>query len=122
MAKITTDTFKLLVYGTLKRGECRNHVLRGETYLKDVKTLPHYKLLNLGSYPGLVRVENDGRAVEGELYEVHTPLKEMLDRIEGSPNLFRLEEVEIDGEEGPVYCYFFKVRLDDVEVIESNRW
>ncbi len=122
MAKITTPTFKLMVYGTLKKGECREHVLEDEKFLGEVKTEQRYKLLHLGGYPGLVRVENDPRQVHGELYEVRSGLLPRLDAIEGSPNLFRLEEIEVEGVDGPVYSYFFKMRIDNPKVIEENRW
>jgi gamma-glutamylcyclotransferase (GGCT)/AIG2-like uncharacterized protein YtfP len=115
-----SDTFKLFVYGTQKRGGSRAYVLRGQHLLRDAVTTPHYKLFDLGLYPGMVRVENDGRRVHGELYEVRNGLKSLLDQME--PGLFRLERVEVEEETGPVYSYLFKVRLKNPTIIESNRW
>ncbi len=115
-----SDTFKLFVYGTQKKGGSRAYVLRGQQFLRDAVTAPRYKLFDLGLYPGMVRVESDGRGVHGELYEVRNGLKPLLDQME--PGLFRLERVEVDGEIEPVYSYLFKVRLKAPTVIESNRW
>lgn len=115
-----SDTFKLFVYGSQKRGGSRAYVLRGQRLLRDAVTAPHYKLFDLGLYPGMVRVESDGRPVYGELYEVRSGLKSLLDQME--PGLFRLERVEVDGEAGPVWSYLFKVRLKAPTVIESGRW
>src|SRR5262249_34091377 len=89
-------TFLLFVYGTLKRGGPRHHVLRGQRFVRAAVTRPKYLLFDLGAYPGLVVAEKDGRAVHGELYEVERRLIPRLDRIEGAPELYRLEPVEVE--------------------------
>jgi gamma-glutamylcyclotransferase (GGCT)/AIG2-like uncharacterized protein YtfP len=79
-----THTIRLFVYGTLQGGERLNHVLTagGATYISAARTRAVYTLVDLGSFPGLVR---DGRvAVEGELWEVPTALLPRLDMIEGA--------------------------------------
>jgi gamma-glutamylcyclotransferase (GGCT)/AIG2-like uncharacterized protein YtfP len=101
-------TFRLFVYGTLKRDGVRRHVLAGQRFLGPVRTLPHYALFDLGPYPGLVSVVTNGQVVEGELYEVAENLRTALDSMEGAPSLFKLEEVEIDGIAGPVLAYVYQ--------------
>src|SRR5207248_3399857 len=82
-------TFRLFVYGTLKRGGCRHRLLAGQRFLGETRTRPRYALFDLGAYPGLVP-EAEGESVHGELYEVDAGLLAVLDEEEGAPELFRL--------------------------------
>ena len=99
---------KLFVYGTLKRGKCRSPVLARQRYLGTAVTRPKYRLYDLGAYPGLVPHE-DGRAIEGELWEVNDECLAQLDAIEGVPTLFDRVTVELEGC-GPndVQTYFYQ--------------
>lgn len=116
------EKFLLFVYGTLMSDGCRAHVLKGQTKLKDAQTSPNYQLLDLGSFPGLVRLENDGRSVHGEIWEVDGGLKPILDRIEGSPRMYGLEPVSIDGDDRQIYAYFFRLRSPNTAIYEAARW
>lgn len=119
--QIKTPTFHLFVYGTLMKGHLRADTLKHEKYIGEAKTAPQYALLDCGNYPGLVRVEKDGKAIHGELYEVNSKLIEVLDRIEGSPELFRLEPIEIEN--APVvYAYFLKYKINNPRYCENNKW
>lgn len=78
---------KLFVYGTLKRGQCREFHLRSEQFLGIVRTTPEYLLLDLGPYPALVR--NGKTSIVGELYAISDQCLEQLDVVEGvSENLY----------------------------------
>jgi gamma-glutamylcyclotransferase (GGCT)/AIG2-like uncharacterized protein YtfP len=116
-----TDTFFLFVYGTLMSDGCRAGVLSGQRFLGRYQTLSGYQLLDLGAYPGLVR-RDGGPAIEGELYEIDSGLRERLDRIEGAPSLFRLEEVELAGHDGPVWAYVFQRGGPTTPVYPDRRW
>src|SRR5690242_20055264 len=117
-----SDTFLLFVYGTLKRGGPRHHVLRGQRFLRDAVTRPKYLLYDLGAYPGLVVAEEGGRAIHGELYEVERRLIPRLDKIEGAPGLYRLEPVEVEGESAAVVAYVYRRPTDGHALCEDNRW
>ena len=76
----------LFVYGTLMAGECRHSLLAGEGAAEfrgeDVVT---GTLLDLGSFPGLLLLNNPSGRVRGELYrllDAPTMLR-TLDRVEG---------------------------------------
>jgi molybdenum cofactor cytidylyltransferase len=115
-------TFKLFVYGTLMRGGLRHDALRGQQFLREAVTRPKYLLFDMGGHPGLVVADKAGRAVHGELYEVERRLIRPLDMIEGSPESYRLEPVEIEGEAGSVSAYLFQKSTAGLRQIEAGRW
>jgi molybdenum cofactor cytidylyltransferase len=116
------QTIRLFVYGTLMRGGPRHAALRGERFLRTALTRPNYRLYDLGAYPGLVAVEKDGRAIHGELYEVDRRLLPLLDGIEGAPELYRLEPVEVDGEVGAVHGYLYRQAVQTAVLCADDRW
>jgi gamma-glutamylaminecyclotransferase len=73
----------IFVYGTLKRGDCRAHLLAREQYLGPARTEPRYRLVHCGEYPGLIDVPTDGRSIIGELYAVSAECLARLDLEEG---------------------------------------
>lgn len=100
----------------------RNKVLQNESFINSVNTEPKYVLLDLGNFPGLVRIKNNGKKIQGELYEVNKLLIKTLDKIEVAPDLFRLEPVEIINESRPTFAYFFKHKLDKIIIYDETRW
>ena len=98
---------KLFVYGTLKRGHCRAFVLDGQTFLRQARTQPRYRLHDVGPYPALVEAKAAGTAIEGELWQIDDALIEKLDDIEGvDVNLFVRRAIEVEGE-NDVVAYFY---------------
>jgi gamma-glutamylcyclotransferase (GGCT)/AIG2-like uncharacterized protein YtfP len=77
-------TQKLFVYGTLRRG----FALHSRLARLDARYLGKGRiagnLYNLGEYPGAVPSRSRGKAVEGEVYELQDPEKQLktLDRAE----------------------------------------
>jgi gamma-glutamylcyclotransferase (GGCT)/AIG2-like uncharacterized protein YtfP/lysophospholipase L1-like esterase len=113
---------KLFVYGTLKRGECRSHVLREQTFLGDVRTAPGYRLYDTGSYPALVE-DREGQAIEGELWEVDDPCLKIIDAIEGVPHLYRRQPLSLDAarRDDDVQTYIYQQSTDGLQDCGS-RW
>ncbi len=102
-------TVRLFVYGTLKRGYCRSHVLDGQRFLGEAVTLPHYRLYNCGEYPALVP-EKSGLPIEGELWEIDAPCLQTLDAIEGiDSGLYerRLVKLQPPYQHDEVLSYFY---------------
>jgi gamma-glutamylcyclotransferase (GGCT)/AIG2-like uncharacterized protein YtfP len=116
------DPFLLFVYGTLMRGGRYHRVLEGQRFVGKARTLPHYALLDLGAYPGLVGGGEDGRRVAGEVYEVARALLPRLHAIEGAPELFRLGPVDLEGVGGEVYTYFYQPAAAGVPLYAGERW
>lgn len=115
-------TFLLFVYGTLKRGGCRHAPLSSQRYLGEAKTTARYALHDLGEYPGLVHASQNGMVVHGELYEVNCSLVDWLDAIEGAPEWFQLDLIEVVGQTGVVWAYFFQGDIEGKPVVASGRW
>lgn len=118
----STGTFRLFVYGTLKRGGSRHAPLSSQRYLGEAATTPHYALHDLGDYPGLVAAPEGGMVVHGELYEVNCSLVSWLDAVEGSPDWFRLEPIEVANEDGVIWSYLYQGDPGDRPRIASGRW
>lgn len=60
----------IFVYGTLKRGGSNHGWMRGQRFLTEARTAPHYQLHDLGGYPGMVLDEAGGLSIQGEVWEV----------------------------------------------------
>lgn len=71
----------IFVYGTLKRGHERHFALARQRFLAHARTLPRYRMVNLGTYPALT--EGGTTAIAGELWEVDPTCLALLDEIEG---------------------------------------
>jgi gamma-glutamylcyclotransferase (GGCT)/AIG2-like uncharacterized protein YtfP len=109
----------VFVYGSLKRG-FGNHstMLAAGGKLVGTDAIPagHFKMVSLGSFPGLL-VDQDGPRIIGEVYDVVQMLP--LDRLEGYPNFY--DRTEITTEAG-IKCFVYFLHDDDGEVIPSGEW
>ncbi len=117
----TASDFLLFVYGTLKRDGPRAPVLADQRFLREARTESGYALYDLGPYPGLVRQEG-GDPVWGEVFAVAASLRELLDRVEGAPDFYRLEEIRLEGVTGPVYSYFYRGDVRNRPLVPEGRW
>lgn len=116
----------LFVYGTLKRG-CRLHRhMEGSTFLGSARTTTGFALYRIEWRPAMV-TERDGLGVSGELYEASPSLLELLDKVEGAPDLFRRVEVELaelDGQAAPARClaYAYQQSVAGKTRITDGTW
>ncbi len=99
----------LFIYGTLKRGHCRAAMLASQQFLRTVVTEPIYRLVNCGTYPGLVAVgAGDGVAIEGELWEVDRICLAFLDKAEGvDVGLYERVAMEVENQAKRVEGYHY---------------
>lgn len=72
----------LFLYGTLKRGGSNHHFMEGQRWVAEARTLPAYRLYDLGGYPGMVAAPAEGRSIEGEVWEVDAAALARLDELE----------------------------------------
>jgi len=91
---------RVFVYGTLKRGEANHHWLAGARPLGEAG-LDGVVLHDLGPFP--MAVEGPGRCF-GEVYALEEAALAQLDRLEGTPRLYRREMRQLlDGSWAWVY-------------------
>jgi gamma-glutamylcyclotransferase (GGCT)/AIG2-like uncharacterized protein YtfP len=88
----------LFVYGTLKRG-CSNHrYLSDQTFVGEARTVPGFRLYDLGGYPGIVAQPDDREGVIGEVWSVNDEGLHRLDAFEGvHEGLYRRESIPLEA-------------------------
>lgn len=84
----------VFVYGTLRQGQPNHYHLRGQTFLGTARTQALYHLVSLGPYPAMV--EEGSTVVVGELYQVDRRGLAGLDRLEGHPDFYRRQTIELE--------------------------
>jgi gamma-glutamylcyclotransferase (GGCT)/AIG2-like uncharacterized protein YtfP len=84
---------KVAVYGSLKKGFGNHSLISSCVPVGKGHTLPEYKMLSFGGYPGVI----DGTdMISVEVYHLDNHLQLMdLDRLEGHPNFYKREIVPI---------------------------
>lgn len=101
----------VFVYGTLKRGCSNHHFLAEQRFVGEARTVPGFRLYNLGGYPGMVPHATDRDGVTGEIWEVDEACLRRLDALEGlAEGLYRREPIPLlpphagQGIEGYLYA------------------
>lgn len=77
------EPIKLFVYGTLKKGYSNHRALEGAKFIGNCKTLPLYRMIDFGGFPGVLPKGNT--AITGEMYLVSHQQMKRIDLIEGYP-------------------------------------
>lgn len=96
----------VFVYGSLKKTFWNNIILSDSVFLREDTTTNTFSMYDLGMYPCITEDPN-GWPVKGELYEVDPFVFGHLDLLEGYPNLYTRELVELSsGVEA--WIYFMK--------------
>lgn len=93
---------RLFVYGSLLTGEPDHALLENARFLGPAQTTAEYHLIELTTFPALVR--GGQRAVRGELYGVDAATLRAIDRKKEHPVLFRRETLKLaDGSAAEAY-------------------
>jgi len=110
----------LFVNGTLMRGLPLHSNLTGAELVKETKTAPKYRMHDIGGvHPGMYKVDADGVAVDGELYNV--PIDVLLKVIEGEPAGLHRGAVELeDGSVVPGILYDEEMAKKHPEIKDGN--
>jgi len=128
------DRSLLFVYGTLKRGYNMERIAPDAVFECEA-TLFGFEIYNLGSYPGIKRVDhpiNDGDPtpyVHGEVWSVSDSGLARLDRYEGSAYTKIQVEVDLDDNNGLgedettfVSTYLYLGNVDKLQPIPDGEW
>jgi gamma-glutamylaminecyclotransferase len=88
-----TLSHTLFVYGTLKRNFSNHHLLKDSKFLGTGRTKEKYAMYESG-IPFVVKNEPVS-SIYGELYQVDDATLQRLDRLEGHPDWYCREQVEL---------------------------
>lgn len=95
----------VFVYGTLMSGEYNNTLMSGSTMLGTYTTPPEYTMVDLGSFPGVVK--GGTTAITGEVWEVEDLT--ILDSLEGHPDFYCREIIDTDFGQAWMYIWQGKI-------------
>jgi gamma-glutamylaminecyclotransferase len=109
---------RVFVYGTLLHGECNHALLEQAELLGRWRTPAAYRMLHLGTYPGVV--ERGSGGIDGEVYGISTRQLVALDRLEDHPRLYRRKPLSTPW--GRAWIYLFCGARDGRAVISSGNW
>ena len=102
----------LFLYGSLKFGGENHRLVADQAYLGPAVTVPRYRVVSLGRYPGLVEDAANGLAVRGELWRVSRCCLLELDDFEGREGAWTRRPGAVAGAEG-VEAYFYDGLVPD---------
>ncbi len=112
---------RIFVYGTLKRGYSNHRELSDQEFIGLARTIPGFRLVDIGGYPGLVACPNDLQGVTGELWAVDAPALVRLDQFESvDTGLYVRKPVPLQGDAGDAEAYFFPGQPEGLRVIGSS--
>lgn len=124
---------KIFVYGTLMRGHYNNVLLRQHSanFLQQ-DAVAGYAMYSLGAYPCITRTPAGfltQAMVHGELWECNMNCVKQLDSLEGHPNFYRRETVDLAYSPGEAYAYVMTdkhmsnyITWKRARLISSGRW
>jgi gamma-glutamylaminecyclotransferase len=90
---------KIFVYGSLKKNFGNNRFLINSNFISNAYIEGKYKMINLGSFPGVLK-SNNIKKIFGEVYEVNNNVLSNIDALEGNPTFYK--------------------RIDENAVLENN--
>jgi|TARA_R110000787_G_scaffold37078_3_gene94434 gamma-glutamylcyclotransferase (GGCT)/AIG2-like uncharacterized protein YtfP len=95
----------VFVYGTLKKGgPLHGHLDNSELVHIGTTKESQWHMRSLGAFPAMTR----GNAkVQGQVYMVNDETLKLLDYVEGVPNLYNRERIEIDSWPSLVWAYIY---------------
>lgn len=113
----------IFVYGTLKKGNGLHPYLKESEFIR-TGIIRGYKMYCNGYYPIIVKTENEGDTITGEIYEVtDTGILNVLDSIEGSYSRTKEQALLSNGQEieVEVYVYNYGINENWIKVV-SGVW
>lgn len=116
------DTKLVFVYGSLRGGNRLGSVMSlADNFLGEFKTKPKYTMYSLNVFPAITKSGNT--RIVGEVYEINQSLESRLDMIEGVPNFYYKDSIEIEGLNKPVYAYFMKAeKVKGLQIKDDGDW
>ena len=116
---------QVFVYGTLKRGGSNHAFMAGQTFCGEARTVPGYRLIHLGDFPGMVSAAEDREGVSGEVWLVSADTLARLDELEGiSEGLYRRERIQLEAPFGnqEVETYIYAGSTSGRAIVSGGKW
>lgn len=114
----------LFVYGTLKRGGTNHGQMAGQRFVAEARTIPGYRMFDVGGFPGLVAWPEDREGVTGEIWLVSPAALLRLDGFEGvHEGLYRRETVALAGPPlgEPIEAYLYARSVEGLQPV-GHTW
>ena len=107
------------------RGYGNHDILRGAEYLGEAITFDgDYEMRDYGGFPAVYKID-DGNWIKGELYSVDDKILAHTDRLEGHPDWYKREKVDVLVgellEDAEMYVMQREVRGRPVPVVNSRQ-
>lgn len=115
----------VFVYGTLKRSGVNHHLLAGQSFVGEARTVRGFRIYDLGNYPGMVAAQDDQDGVSGEVWSVDTECLARLDAFEGvSEQLYTRGRVPLIGPLAGVEVegYLYARSTAGTAIIQGGSW
>lgn len=118
-------THLIFVYGTLKRGGSNHAFMSGQKFLCETRTHAGFALVQLKSYPGMIRDPKDTLGVSGEVWAVDAAALARIDELEGvEEGLYRREPISLPPpfSEKKIETYIYARDIAGQPRIEDGNW
>lgn len=115
----------VFVYGTLTRGGTNHALMKGQVFRGTARSAPGFRLIHLGTYPGLIAYPEDRDGVLGEVWTVDAPGLARLDELEGvNEGLYRRGLIPLMPafDQAEVQTYFYLLPTTGLRHIDGGRW
>ena len=116
----------VFVYGSLKLHYPNHAILKNAKFICASKTMEMYTMLDLGKFPGVVKIDNDDNddsisqsQINGEVYEINYDTLKYLDEFEGT--WFTREIIPLECGIS-VWMYFLNAIPDEYKIVENGNW
>jgi len=123
----------VFVYGTLKEGHSNNRLLDDKTVFRVGRASLEapFLMVDLGAFPGIIKAPEDTppqSRIRGELYHVSQTVFNSLDMLEGHPDFYKRERVDVTRDDGKAqvvrpWVYILPEEyLVGRDIIETGLW
>lgn len=113
----------VFVYGSLKRGLGNHRVIEAPDTIDmgaDILMYPGF-MVDLGAFPGLVKMNEGIEQIHGEVYEVSPDTFSRLDMLEGYPRFYSREQ-RLTKNRHRVWVYFLPPDYATNPRVPHNNW
>lgn len=107
----------VFVYGTLRKGFGNHFLLKNSKFIGEAITKEKYSLYASG-IPYVVKVPKTH--IKGEVYKVDSETLKSLDQLEGHPNFYKREEIDVLVNNSPIKAWIYFYPYPKGEFIPSG--